>query len=52
MHGVGPDSSADPNRLYQTKTAAYGWLVANARRCGFANDPFEPWRREWTGEDP
>lgn len=50
--GFGPDSSADPNRLYQTKTAAYGWLVANARRFGFANYPFEPWHWEWTGEDP
>ena len=50
--GFGPDSSADLNRLYQSKTATYRWLVANARRFGFVNYPFEPWHWEWTGEAP
>lgn len=47
--GYGPDSSADPNRLYMTRTATYAWLVANADRFGFANYPFEPWHWEWSG---
>lgn len=50
--GYGPDSSADPNRLYMTKTATYAWLTANAHRFGFVNYPFEPWHWEWTGEAP
>lgn len=50
--GYGPDSSADPNRLAQTRTPAYLWLLANAHRFGFVNYPFEPWHWEWTGEAP
>jgi zinc D-Ala-D-Ala carboxypeptidase len=50
--GYGPDSSADPNRLFMTGTPTYRWLVANARRFGFVNYPFEPWHWEWTGEQP
>ncbi|RAK57632.1 D-alanyl-D-alanine carboxypeptidase [Phenylobacterium deserti] len=50
--GYGPDSSADPNRRFMTKTPAYQWLLANAHRFGFVNYPFEPWHWEWTGEDP
>jgi LAS superfamily LD-carboxypeptidase LdcB len=50
--GYGPDSSADPNRLYLSRTPAYRWLVANAGRFGFVNYPFEPWHWEWTGEAP
>lgn len=50
--GYGPDSSADPNRLYMSKTATYAWLTANAHRFGFVNYPFEPWHWEWTGEAP
>ena len=50
--GYGPDSSADPNRRYMTRTAAYRWLLANAHRFGFVNYPFEPWHWEWTGENP
>jgi hypothetical protein len=50
--GYPPDSSADPNRLYMTKTATYRWLLANAGRFGFVNYPFEPWHWEWTGEPP
>jgi hypothetical protein len=50
--GYGPDSTADPNRLYMTRTPAYRWLVANGHRFGFVNYPFEPWHWEWTGETP
>jgi len=50
--GFGPDSSADSNRLFMTRTATYRWLVANADRFGFLPYPFEPWHWEWTGERP
>jgi D-alanyl-D-alanine carboxypeptidase len=50
--GFTVDSSADPNRLYMTRTATYRWLLANAGRFGFVNYPFEPWHWEWTGEPP
>jgi len=50
--GFGPDSSADPNRAFMTRTPTYRWLVANADRFGFAPYPFEPWHWEWTGEAP
>ncbi len=50
--GFPPDSTADPNRLFMTKTATYRWLLANAGRFGFVNYPFEPWHWEWTGEKP
>lgn len=50
--GYGPDSSADPNRLFMTRTATYAWLLENAGRFGFVNYPFEPWHWEWTGETP
>lgn len=46
--GFGPDSSADANRLFIARGAAYRWLVRNADRFGFANYPFEPWHWEWT----
>lgn len=53
MLGAAPgyevDSSAGPNRLYQTGTPAYRWLVAHGRRYGFANYVFEPWHWEWAG---
>jgi LAS superfamily LD-carboxypeptidase LdcB len=50
--GFGPDSSADANRLFMSRTAAYAWMVANADRFGFVNYPFEPWHWEWVGEAP
>jgi len=50
--GFNVDSSADANRLWQTQTGTYRWLVANARRFGFVNYVFEPWHWEWTGEAP
>ncbi|MEO7026604.1 MAG: D-alanyl-D-alanine carboxypeptidase family protein [Caulobacteraceae bacterium] len=50
--GFPPESSADANRLFQSRSAAYRWLVGNAARFGFVNYPFEPWHWEWTGEAP
>ena len=49
LGGGSPMSSDDPNRLRQSKTPAYAWLVANAGRFGWVNYPFEPWHWEWTG---
>ena len=50
--GFGPDSTADPNRLFISQTPAYRWMVRNASRFGFVNYPFEPWHWEWIGEAP
>ncbi len=50
--GFAADSSDDANRLFQTRTPAYRWLVANAGRFGFVNYVFEPWHWEWTGARP
>lgn len=45
--GASADSAADANRLHQSRTAAYRWMAANARRFGFVNYLFEPWHWEW-----
>lgn len=50
--GSPPESSTDDNRLFQSHSAVYRWLVANAARFGFVPYPFEPWHWEWTGEAP
>jgi zinc D-Ala-D-Ala carboxypeptidase len=47
--GHSPVDTADANRLYQTRTPAYRWLVKNAARFGFVNYVFEPWHWEWVG---
>ena len=47
--GSRPESSADDNRLFQARSEAYRWLVANASRFGLVPYPFEPWHWEWTG---
>jgi D-alanyl-D-alanine carboxypeptidase len=47
--GLRPDSSADANRLAQSKSPAYRWLLANAERYGFRNYAYEPWHWEWAG---
>ncbi|HTK34317.1 MAG TPA: M15 family metallopeptidase [Caulobacteraceae bacterium] len=47
--GYPPESSADANRLFQSRSAAYRWLVGAADRFGFVNYPFEPWHWEWVG---
>ena len=44
------DSTSQANRLYQTRTDAYRWLVRNAGRYGFVNYVYEPWHWEWVGE--
>ena len=48
--GYGPDSTADPGRLYLSQTPTYRWLVANAARFGFVNYLYEPWHWEWAEE--
>lgn len=50
--GFMADSSVDANRLHQSQTETYRWLVRNAARFGFVNYVFEPWHWEWTGEAP
>ncbi len=50
--GFAADSSNNANRLYQTRSLAYRWLVANAGRFAFVNYVFEPWHWEWTGQAP
>ncbi|HLK23959.1 MAG TPA: D-alanyl-D-alanine carboxypeptidase family protein [Caulobacteraceae bacterium] len=50
--GFAADSSDPANRLYQSRTPAYRWLVANAGRFGFVNYVYEPWHWEWTGAQP
>ena len=47
--GFSPDSSADENRLFISRTPAYRWLVKHASHFGFANYPFEPWHWEFIG---
>ncbi len=47
--GFPPESSDDANRLYQSQTAAYAWLIAHGAAFGFVNYPFEPWHWEWVG---
>jgi len=50
--GLPPDTAADANRLYQSRTPTYAWLIAHAAEFGFVNYPFEPWHWEWTGAAP
>lgn len=47
--GSDPTSTAHHNRLHQSRTPAYRWLVANAERFGFVNYIYEPWHWEWNG---
>ena len=47
--GLRPDASEDANRLFQSKTPIYRWLIANADRFGFYPYVFEPWHWEWAG---
>jgi LAS superfamily LD-carboxypeptidase LdcB len=48
--GGDPASTAAFNRLYQSRTPAYRWMVRNAGRFGFVNYSYEPWHWEWAGE--
>ncbi len=50
--GHRPDSADDANRLFQSRSPAYRWMVLNAGRFGFVNYAFEPWHWEWIGEAP
>ncbi len=50
--GFQPDSSADANRLFISRSGVYRWLVKNAARFGFVNYPFEPWHWEFAGPAP
>jgi LAS superfamily LD-carboxypeptidase LdcB len=50
IQGVAADSTSPENRLLQTRTAPYRWLVMNAARFGFVNYPYEPWHWEWVGD--
>lgn len=43
------DSAEDANRLFQSQTPAYRWLVRNAGRYGFVPYVYEPWHWEWAG---
>jgi hypothetical protein len=45
--GGDPVSTKDANRLLQTKTPVYRWLVKNAKRFGFYNYFYEPWHWEY-----
>ena len=45
--GGDPVSTKDPNRLLQTQTPVYKWLVKNAKRFGFYNYFYEPWPWEY-----
>lgn len=42
------DSTENFNRLAQSRTPAYHWMVRNAHRYGFVNYVFEPWHWEWS----
>jgi zinc D-Ala-D-Ala carboxypeptidase len=45
--GGEPTITKDPNRLLQTQTRAYRWLVRNAERFGFCPYFYEPWHWEY-----
>ncbi|MBP6013191.1 MAG: D-alanyl-D-alanine carboxypeptidase family protein [Alphaproteobacteria bacterium] len=47
--GHSPVGSDDENRLFQSRTPTYRWLVKNAAQFGFVNYVFEPWHWEWVG---
>ena len=49
LPGHSPVASDDANRLYQSQTPTYRWLVQNGARFGFVNYVFEPWHWEWVG---
>ena len=50
--GRDPTSTADENRLYQSRTLAYRWLVSHAAQFGFLPYAYEPWHWEWTAPPP
>lgn len=44
------DSTNPANRLWQSRSRAYRWMVRNAERFGFVPYVYEPWHWEWVGE--
>lgn len=48
--GGEPVDTKDANRLLQTSTPVYRWLVRNAARFGFRPYFYEPWHWEYVGE--
>jgi LAS superfamily LD-carboxypeptidase LdcB len=50
--GFPPDSSADANRLFISRTPIYRWLVKNAARFHLFNYAFEPWHWEYAPPAP
>ncbi len=48
--GSDPTDSTYANRLHQSKSAAYAWMLDNAARFGFVNYYYEPWHWEWQGD--
>jgi len=47
--GYDPVSTKDDNRLLQTQTRAYRWLVRHAESFGFRPYYYEPWHWEYVG---
>ncbi|MEK6303196.1 MAG: M15 family metallopeptidase [Acidobacteriota bacterium] len=45
--GGEPVSTAEGNRLFQTRTPVYRWLVKNAGKFGFRPYFYEPWHWEY-----
>jgi D-alanyl-D-alanine carboxypeptidase len=50
LPGADPTDSTYANRLHQSQTAAYAWMLDNAGRFGFVNYYYEPWHWEWQGD--
>ena len=48
--GGEPVSTKDDNRLFQTTTPVYHWLVKNAAKFGFRPYFYEPWHWEYCPE--
>lgn len=49
LSGDHADDATLENRMMQTRTVSYKWMVKNAARFGFVNYPFEPWHWEYVG---
>ena len=47
--GYDPVSTKDDNRLLQTQTPAYRWLIRHAESFGFRPYYYEPWHWEYVG---
>jgi zinc D-Ala-D-Ala carboxypeptidase len=47
--GMNGDTS-HANRLFQSRSPVYSWLLNNAEKFGFVNYAFEPWHWEYVGD--